>query len=288
MGETPPGGETPGGWTSPGEDSGDRGDAVVGSPSWPSFPEQQLQEPRSGYGMHGIHTPEMGPVVGPIGGGGPPRRPVGVIVAIVAIIVIVLVLFGSLGGMALDQFGEMDPEYAEYDESVGTEPPGRVVDPELPAEVIDPPADGESAQLAIEELVQFVFTPNDEPTWEARFTDPTGLRERIEPFVGTLCAVGVSTRVVAIRYLGPDRALVEFVFLGPNIPELGRTFAFRGHVRRTADGSWVAEPDMVEHVAGLASGFCLRDENTPRQGIEDDVDDMGPHGTGTLVDPLQR
>ncbi len=282
-------GEVPlGGWESPGDDGvgraggpddgGALGDAVVGSPMWPSLPDQQLVEPRPAYG-HGFAPPPAQSL--------PPRgsRSRAIIITVV-VIVGVLTALAIAASMAVSS---LDPETADLGDlgSVDGPFPGRPVDPDAPPVISNPPLDGDAAHAAIADLVQFVFTPNPDPaTWEAVFTDPAGLRAQIEPFASTLCAVGVGTRIVGIQFLDDGRALVEFVFLGPNIPELGRTFAFRGHVRRAEDGRWIAEPDLVENVAGLASGFCLQQDVTEREGIEDEQDDRGTDGTGTLVDPL--
>ncbi|MDQ2650288.1 MAG: hypothetical protein M3Z03_12140 [Actinomycetota bacterium] len=250
----------------------------MGTPAWPSLPDQQLVEARPAYGP---------PVGGPLLGG--PTRTPGSTGRVIAIVVVVVVLgifaLALLAVMAVGSLG--DPEQGDgMFVPVGEPLPGRMVDPGAPPTISNPPADIEAILPAIDELVQFVFTPNPDPAaWEAVFTDPTGLRARIEPFAHTLCAVGVGTQIVSIEFLDEHRALVEFVFLGPNIPEIGRTFAFRGHVRRAADGRWLAEPDLVENVAGLASGFCLQQDVTSREGLEDDTDGTGTHDPGTLVEP---
>ncbi len=265
-------------WATPGDDDRAGGDAVVGSPTWPSLPDQQLVEPRPAYG-HGFAPPPPQSL--------PPRGSRSRVVIITVVVIVgVLMALAIAVSMVLS---EVDPEMggAEGFAPVGGPPPGRMVDPDAPPVVSNPPADIDAAEAAIAALVQFVFTPNPDPAaWEAEFTDPAGLRAQIEPFASTLCAVGVGTKIVGIQFLDDNRALVEFVFLGPNIPEIGRTFAFRGHVRRAEDGRWVAEPDLVENVAGLASGFCLRQEVTPREGLEDETDEKGTHDSGTLVDPL--
>ena len=274
-----------GGWTSPGEGDGlagdgsvgdaPVGDAFVGAPTWPSLPDQQLVEPRSTYGPSFAPPPVRRPGSG--------SRPI-VIAAVV--VVLALVVLALLGAMAVNQLDSGLTEGEDFT-AVDGPLPGRMVDPEAPPEISNPPADAAPAQAAIAALVQFVFTPNPDPAaWEAEFTDPAGLRAQIEPFASTLCAVGVGTQIVSIEFLDENRALVEFVFLGPNIPEIGRTFAFRGHVRRAEDGRWIAEPDLVENVAGLASGFCLQQDVTSREGIEDDTDETGTHEPGVLVDPL--
>lgn len=269
-----------GGWAPPGDADGSAGDPVVGTPEWPSLPDQQLVEARPAYG------PPVGgpPIGGPVRAPGSTGRVIAIVVVIVLVGLVGLALLAVLAVGGLD-----DPELGEDGNfvPVGGPPPGRMVDPDAPPVVSNPPADIDAAEAAIAALVQFVFTPNPDPAaWEAEFTDPAGLRAQIEPFASTLCAVGVGTKIVGIQFLDDDRALVEFVFLGPNIPEIGRTFAFRGHVRRAEDGRWVAEPDLVENVAGLASGFCLRQEVTPREGLEDETDEKGTHDSGTLVDPL--
>lgn len=260
------GGDAGGGWSLPGTDpSGASSDGPVASGlTPPPFLPPPLSTPPNGAGRPSTSK---------------------VLVITLLVVVAALVVLAGLAILAVSSLS--DPESESYSPPTGESLPGRVVDPEAPPEIIAPPEDADMALMSIAELITFVFTPNPDPVaWEARFSDPTGLRAQIEPFVGTLCAVGVETRIVKVEFLGPDRARVEFVFVGPNIPEIGRTFAFFGHVRRDPGGAWIAEPDIVEHVAGLASGFCLQEQVTPREGIEDEIDGTGTHDPGELVDPL--
>lgn len=248
--------------------------AYPGTPTWPTAPDQQLVERQPAYA-----PPTGGPQRSP-GRGGVRALLIGMALAGALFLVAMFLIGGSFAPEGFDdgEFGEESPFI-----------PPTSIDVEAPPQVSNPPADGDAAVSAIGELEQFIFTPNPDPAaWEERFTDPTGLRAKIEPYASTQCAVGVRTVVVAVRFIDENHAEVDFVFVGPNVPDVGSTFVFTGEVERVPGGPWLATPSGVEQVAALATGYCMREEPSPREGLEDGTDGIGTHDEGEPASPLQR
>ena len=262
-------------WTPPGQSEVPSvPEPFAGNATWPGSPAP----PGSGQAPTGGFSGPPAPLPG---GPRSPRSGLRTALIIGATLVVVFVAFAALIGMLLPSEDEMyGGDYEEFR-------PAPSIDLDTPPIVTNPPEDAEQSLAAIRELEQFIFTPGADPTeWESRFTDPAGLREKIEPYASTLCAVGVQTVVIEVRFLDELHAEVDYVFVGPNIPEIGRTFVFTGRVRREPGGPWLAEPGGVEQVAALATGYCLQQDVTARDGLEDDTEEKGTHDTGELVDPL--
>jgi hypothetical protein len=123
--------------------------------------------------------------------------------------------------------------------------------------VVAPPADAAPATNEIAELYRRIFTPtSSRELWEADFTDPTGLRSLMDGFGAGSCAPGTVAVVTGVQFTSDDTAQVEFRFEGPNVPDIGRTYVFRGGAVREAGGPWKATPEAVHQVVNLAAGYC--------------------------------
>jgi hypothetical protein len=135
---------------------------------------------------------------------------------------------------------------------VGGTPPGDLAPP-----VVPPPADAATATTEIAELYRRIFTPTESrEMWEADFTDATGLRALMDGFGAGSCAAGSIAVVTSVQFTSDDTADVEFRFEGPNVPEVGRAYVFRGGAQREPGGPWRSTPDAVHQVVDVAAGYC--------------------------------
>jgi len=172
-----------------------------------------------------------------------------------------------IGGLLFISFGVWFTAWIDGRDSM--EGPGNPYDPgsvmtsvygvpgkTAPAVVVPPP-DAPAATAAIVELYQRVFTPGPSAElWDPLITDPEGLREQIQPFGESDCAVGVETIVTKVQFTGDDTADVQLRFQGPNIPEFGAGYLFDGGAERQPDGSRKATPEAVWQVVNLAGAYC--------------------------------